>query len=492
MPVPDTVDVPDVSHDVGYVHTFLLKSMTIRNIITVLTQEYDIAKFCERKCFMENFWKNAIMGVVIGDALGYPVQYNNREIISQHPVTDMIGYGTLNLPAGTWTDASSLTLALLDSIRMTDKLDLNHIMNNFVSWMYDGDFTPFGHAFDIDRGTMQAIKAYKHHRNPHQYGSYDERNNGNGSLMRIMPACIYCYEQGLSDQDAIREIHAVGSLTHAHIRSNIACGLYYFMVKSIISGKAFALKDRLQEGLNRGFAYYEKALSDHENLEYYNCLRDLSKFAKTRGKDIRSSGYVVDTLEAAVWSLLVTDSFESALLKAVNLGDDSATVGAVTGGLAGLGYSLSNLFGVKSKWIDAIQRKDWIEQLCDEVNDHLEQRVKDSHPCIAFSVEDAEEAYKHIEKERVKDYGARCGNSILHTWDDGQRLLMRCKKCGGFFLLQVSEFHGVEEDRYYQDLFPVAGPNEALTINKTYDGETIELEFPYRWMIADRKPHWNK
>ena len=440
---------------------------------------------------MENFWKNAIMGVVIGDALGCPVQYSNRETISQHPVTDMIGYGTFNLPAGSWTNASSLTLAILDSIRMTDKLDLNHIMDNFVSWMYDGDFTPFGHAFDIGRGTMQAIKAYKQHRNPHQCGSYDEQSN-NGSLMHIMPACIYCYEQGLSDQDAIREIHDVGSLTHAHIRSNIACGLYYFMVKAIISGKAFALKDRLQEGLDNGFSYYEKALSDYENLEHYHRLRNLSKFAETRERDIRSSGYVVDTLEAAVWSLLVTDSFESALLKAVNLGDDSNTVGAVTGGLAGLGYSLSNLFGVKSKWIDAIQRKEWIEQLCDEVNDRIEQRVKDGHPCIAFSMEDAEEAYKHIEKERVKDYGARCVDSILHTWDDGQRLLMRCKKCGGFFLLQVSEFHGVEEDRYFQDLFPVTGPNEARIINETYDGEKIELEFHHRWMIIDGCPHWKK
>ena len=432
------------------------------------------------------------MGVVIGDALGCPVQFQSRETVSQHPVTDMIGHGTFDLPPGTWTDDSSLTLALLDSIRQTDKLDLKHIMDNFVRWMYHGDFTPFGRAFDIGRGTMQAIKAFKHRRNPHQCGSYDERNNGNGSLMRIMPACIYCYEQGLSDQDAIRQIHAVGSLTHAHIRSNIACGLYYFMVKAMISGKAFALKGRLQEGLDNGFAYYEKALSDHENLEYYNRLRDLSKFAETRERDIRSSGYVVDTLEAAVWSLLVTDSFESALLKAVNLGDDSDTVGAVTGGLAGLGYGLSNLFGVKNKWIDAIQRKDWIEQLCDEVNDRLDQRLQDSHPCIAFSMEDAEEAYQHINGERVKDYGHQCGNNILYTWDDGQRLLMRCKNCGGYYLLQISEFHGVEEDRYDQDLFPVAGPNEAWTINETYDGERIESEFPRRWMITDGHPHWNQ
>lgn len=441
---------------------------------------------------MENFWKKAIMGVVIGDALGCPVQFNSRETVSQHPVTDMIGHGTFDLPPGTWTDDSSLTLALLDSIRQTDTLDLRSIMDNFVRWMYHGDFTPFGSAFDIGRGTAQAIKTYKHRKKPHQCGSYDERNNGNGSLMRIMPACIYCYEHGISDRDAIREIHAVGSLTHAHIRSNIACGLYYFMVKAIISGRTPTLKTRLQEGLDNGFAYYEKALSDHENLEYYNRLRDLSKFAETPETDIRSTGYVVDTLEAAIWSLLVTDSFEGALLKAVNLGNDSDTVGAVTGGLAGLGYNPYNRWGGQCKWVDAIQRKDWIEQLCDEVNDRIEQRVKDSHPCVAFSMDDAEEAYRHIDRERIKDYGDRCGKNYLHTWDDGQRILMRCKKCGGYFLLQLSERHGMEDDSYYHDYFPVAGPHEARIINETYDGEKIELEYPKRWMIADGHPHWNK
>ena len=235
--------------------------------------------------------------------------------------------------------------------------------------------------------------------------------------MRIMPACIYCYEKGLSDQEAIREIHAVGSLTHAHIRSNIACGLYYFMVKAIISGKALTIKDRLQEGLDNGFAYYEEALSDHENLGYYSRLRDLSKFAETPETGIRSTGYVVDTLEAAVWSLLATDSFEEALLKAVNLGNDSDTVGAVTGGLAGLAYCLYNRWGATSRWINAIQKKDWIEQLCDEVNDRIEHRVKGSHPCIAFSMDDAEEAFKHIDRER-SDLHAAAGENGNHYHAD--------------------------------------------------------------------------
>ena len=100
-----------------------------------------------------NKWKSGIMGVVIGDALGCPVQFESREEVSKHPVTGMRGYGTFNLPAGSWTDDSSLTLALLESIRRTGTIDYKDIMDNFVKWLDDGAFTPYGYAYDIGRGT---------------------------------------------------------------------------------------------------------------------------------------------------------------------------------------------------------------------------------------------------------------------------------------------------------------------------------------------------
>ena len=198
---------------------------------------------------MRNIWKDGILGVVTGDALGCPVQFEDRETVAKHPVTNMRGYGTFNLPAGSWTDDSSLTLALLDSICTTGRLDLKHIMNNFVKWLDQGAFTPYDHSFDIGKGTMRAITAYKHRGNPRQCGSYSEWNNGNGSLMRIMPACLFCYSRGMGDQEAIREIHAVGSLTQAHIRANIACGLYYFMVRSVFNLNSASSRKKLLQSL---------------------------------------------------------------------------------------------------------------------------------------------------------------------------------------------------------------------------------------------------
>ena len=312
-----------------------------------------------------NMWRSGIMGVVVGDALGCPVQFKSREEVARNPVTGMRGFGTFNLPAGSWTDDSSMTLALLDSIRRTGNIDYRDIMDSFVRWLDDGAFTPYGYAYDIGRGTMSAINRYKRYHKPHKAGNIDERSNGNGSLMRIMPAVLYCVQHQLTDGEAIDIIHKVGGLTHAHIRSNIACGLYHFMASAILN-EGGTLTNRLQAGLDRGFAFYGAYLADRENLEYYDRLRDLDSFGNLPEGGIRSTGYVVDTLEAAVWSLLNTDSFAAALLKAVNLGDDTDTVGAVCGGLAGLYYGCDAIPG---DWLAALQRRDWIESLCADEND---------------------------------------------------------------------------------------------------------------------------
>ena len=318
-----------------------------------------------REVMNMSIWKNSIMGVVVGDALGCPVQFESRAEVARHPVTGMRGYGTFNLPAGSWTDDSSLTLALLESIKRIGGIDCVDIMDNFVKWLDDGAFTPYGYAYDIGRGTINAIRKYKRDHKAHEAGSAAENNNGNGSLMRIMPAVLYCIEKNIPHDEAIDIIHRVGGLTHGHIRAKIACGLYYFMAEAIVSHGG-SLSERLQKGLEDGFAFYEAHLADHEELAHYDRLRDLERFAGLGEDSIRSTGYVVDALEAAVWSLATTDSFEDALLKAVNLGDDTDTVGAIAGGLAGLYYQ-----AMPEAWTEALQRREWIENLIEETEHAL-------------------------------------------------------------------------------------------------------------------------
>ncbi len=309
---------------------------------------------------MRNIWKDGVFGVVTGDALGCPVQFMIREEVAAHPVTGMRGHGTFNLPAGSWTDDSSMTLALLDSICETGRLDPDHIMGNFVTWLDDGKFTPYGYSYDIGFGTMRAIQNYKLLKDTELCGGKDESNNGNGSLMRIIPACLYCCAKGMEEEEAVRTVHLIGGLTHGHIRAKIACGLYWFMIREILNGTG-SFVERLQAGLDRGFAYYDREPVLRAEVDHYGRLRDLAAFGRVPAEQIRGSGYVVASLEAAVWSLVTTDSFKEALLKAVNLGEDTDTVGAIAGGLAGLYYGYE---AIPAEWIAELKRKEWIAELC--------------------------------------------------------------------------------------------------------------------------------
>lgn len=308
---------------------------------------------------MKDMWKSGIMGVIVGDALGAPVQFETREEVAKRPVTGMIGYRTFNMPEGTWTDDSALTLALLESLSRMKAIRPDDIANNFVKWLKDGEFTPYGFAFDIGRGTMHAIQTYDRYRDHRTCGGRDAGNNGNGSLMRIMPAVLYCIAQGYKDRRAVNAVHTVSALTHAHERAEIACGLYYFMARAIVNGTG-NLFDRIQAGLKEGFDYYRQDDRFGTELIHYSRLFDLSAFKKLSAGAIKSSGYVVETLEAAVWGLITTNSFDKALLKIVNLGGDTDSIAAVAGGLAGLFYGYD---AIPADWLKVIQRREWIEEL---------------------------------------------------------------------------------------------------------------------------------
>ena len=310
---------------------------------------------------MNSIWKSGIYGLIIGDATGVPVEFGTREEREKKPIRDMTGYGTYNQPEGTWSDDSSMALATLASIKDKGKIDYKDIMDRFHDWCMYGKYTPFGEVFDIGIATSRAVMKYSNGAKPLQSGGKTEWDNGNGSLMRILPVCLYLFEQqkslNISDDEVIDMVHNCSALTHAHIRSKLACGIYYFLVRAVLI-KCGELTERLQIGIDDAFEYYGK--NSENELGSYNRLILLSQFKNTPKELIKSTGYVVYTLEAAIWCLINTSSYKDAVLKAVNLGDDTDTVAAVTGGLAGLYYTYD---GIPASWRAKVQKKNWIDSL---------------------------------------------------------------------------------------------------------------------------------
>lgn len=308
-----------------------------------------------------------MMGLVVGDALGCPVQFLTREEIKKRgPVLGMEGYGTYNMPVGTWTDDSSMALCELASIKEKKGIDLDDIMERFMDWEFNGAYTPFGEAFDQGITCRSAIYDYREHKDAKNCGRTGEYANGNGGLMRILPVCLYYMDRKnvicTSDDEAIHHVHQVTALTHDHLRSQIASGLYYFMVKAITyNPEKQSLPECLQRGLDEGFRFYGKDLRNLSEMTHFSRLYSMKDFALVEEEAIRGSGYVVDSLEAAVWCLITTDTFKDCLLKAVNLGEDTDTVAAIAGGLAGLYYGYDQ---IPQEWLGVIQKREWIEAMC--------------------------------------------------------------------------------------------------------------------------------
>ena len=294
-----------------------------------------------------------ILGHAVADALGVPVEFRSRGMLDQKPLTDMVGYGTYNLPAGSWSDDTSMTLCALD-VLAEGEVDYRRIMENFHSWYSKGAYTPGDDCFDIGGTCLQAIRNYAVSGTfPTECGLRGDNSNGNGSLMRILPFVLYAHYAGYTDGEMGVLVHDASSLTHAHRRSLVGCGIYALLVRCILlHGYA-----GIGEGLRKAADLYA---SEPEMTAYDRMFSP--DFAALPREAIRSSGYVVDSLEAAVWCLLTTDNYRDCVLKAANLGEDTDTVAAIAGGLAGALYGME---GIPAKWLDTLIRRDFIEEMCD-------------------------------------------------------------------------------------------------------------------------------
>ncbi|WP_317126980.1 ADP-ribosylglycohydrolase family protein [Apibacter raozihei] len=309
---------------------------------------------------------STLFGVAIGDALGVPVEFKSREYLKVNPVVDMMGFMCWNQPPGTWSDDSSLTFCLADSL--TYRYDLNSIAKRFVKWYKYGHWAAHGKVFDVGGSTRNSILRLIKGESPKFSGNFFEEDNGNGSLMRIIPLVFYLKDREV--KEIFNTVKEVSGITHAHFRSVFSCFIYVQYAIEIAQGK-----DKIQ-------AYYEMQdkvsafLSDNEfdtqEVKLFNRILN-NNIANLEEDRIGSSGYVLDSLEASIWCLLKEDTFQSTVLKAVNLGGDTDTTAAIAGGLAGLLYGFD---AIPQHWINRLARAEDIKNLCDRLERNIHKIKK--------------------------------------------------------------------------------------------------------------------
>lgn len=309
---------------------------------------------------MNDIVKKAIIGSAVGDALGVPYEFKTRKDMDICPAHDMIGFGTHRQPPGTWSDDTSMTLATVDAL--INGLNFEIVMKNFASWLYNGNFSPGGAVFDAGGTTQYAINRFLSGKlKAIECGDDSERSNGNGSLMRIMPFVLYCHFnfRKIQTMDKMMTIiHDGSALTHSHNRAKIACGIYGLVILEVVKKPT---KKSILRGIRKAYKFYSKIDEYREEINHFARLFS-SKFIKIPRDEIRSSGYVIDSLEAAIWCALTTSSYADSVLKAVNLGGDTDTIASITGGITGLLYGVEN---IPNEWKENLLRMDYIEYLCD-------------------------------------------------------------------------------------------------------------------------------
>ncbi|MBQ4479415.1 MAG: ADP-ribosylglycohydrolase family protein [Victivallales bacterium] len=264
-----------------------------------------------------NRYLGMLMGLVVGDCLGSPIQFAEKD---QHPyIEKMEPCPVFNLPPGYWTDDSSMAFCVMDSFVREKGYDLRDIADTFVKWYDNGFRSSTAYAFDIGRATSSAIHGIKQGRLKNGL----ESSQGNGSIMRLAPS--YLIAMALGRPEVLDEI---SDLTHdsAAVRATVA---------------KFA---RILDAHLNGVRATEKSP--------YGCR-----------EEVNNSGWCVSTLDAALWAFQTTDSFRDGMLAAVNLGGDADSIGAVYGQLAGAFYGYD---AIPQEWVDAIHEVRLVRQWIDD------------------------------------------------------------------------------------------------------------------------------
>lgn len=309
--------------------------------------------------------KAALLGLSVGDALGVPVEFMSRREVRKINVTEMLGKDNLIsyesrwseiIPAGAWSDDTSMTVATMESmIEQNGDIDYDGIMSRFEDWWKNGAYCSLDFPFGLGSTVSRAMANYRLEYPVTECGPKGLMDNGNGALMRILPFSLYCLFKGRDLEKTVDIINTATAITHGHPISQMGSLIFTLFLKELI------VSDSVAKAWETTRQYDYAAYYDPATLAAYSLLLS-DGFWKADEDQIGETGYVVDSLMAAVHSMLIEQNYENAVLHAINLGYDTDTNAAITGALAGVFYGVESIPG---RWLASLRRRDYLEGIAE-------------------------------------------------------------------------------------------------------------------------------
>jgi ADP-ribosyl-[dinitrogen reductase] hydrolase len=296
--------------------------------------------------------RTALLGFALADALGVPYEFLDRNEMDETPATGITGYGTHNQRPGTWSDDTSMALCVIENL-IEDGDDAN-LSEKFLRWYEKDHYTAHGVLFDIGIQTRKSLYDIRQNGFQRRNSGFDSQDAGNGALMRVFP---YAFLPNLEEAIPLM-LHDI-RITHPSSISTECCLFFVHFLRKLLDGssKEQALQHTVAFMQER--TVFEAFGHDQYPTKFMSRLTD-SMFASTDRKEIFSSGFAVHTLEASIWCFLNSSSYKEAVLTAVNLGNDTDTVAAISGVMAAVHYGEVS---IPKEWMEQLQAKTLLEEI---------------------------------------------------------------------------------------------------------------------------------
>ena len=306
--------------------------------------------------------RDGIFGLAVGDAMGVPTESYKREALLEKPVIKMTPKVSAGIPKGAWSDDTSLTLATIDALSKSG-INYTAMADNYVRWFTSNHFCSINESFGIGKTTLKALVRYTQRlEEAYECGSDSEEDCGNGSLKRIIPIAYYFVAHKESDRKILEVVKKTSSITHANEIVICGCYIYVRLVMNLLKGNNKV--SALEQVKRLDFSFFSKATVN----KYKRILS--SDITKLTIDEIKTTSYVVDTLETAIWCFLKADSYQKCAIATTNIGGDTKTIGSLAGALSGIFYGYNNIPIVM---LEGLRKKEYIENICEQYEMYLKR-----------------------------------------------------------------------------------------------------------------------